>query len=201
MKGSIKLTPSEQFEKFLAVVQTTANILGVNVISPAYRMNWATALILCLIVSYISFTLYTLYIGVIAMQSFTLVLQSLCITAVGTQVVNKFVNAVTYPKLIRFVCDELRNIYKEYECNINKRYSETLKDTLAVVKKSIWILFIINNILMASVLAVPFYYSIVRNEHIDMIQLVVPGVDKNGTGYSPLSVAETALDYVVCVRI
>ncbi|XP_061388018.1 odorant receptor 67d-like [Musca vetustissima] len=174
--GTIKLTPSVRFAKFMKVIELFAKLVGANVLDPNFRLNLMTAFIYGMFIAFFSFNFYTMYLGVVIDHNYTIILQCLCIITVGIQGATKHLNALFNAKLIRFICSELQTMYEEYECK-NSIYVGHLNNTLVLVKRTIYVLFQVNFMLTVSAFAIPLFYFIVRHEEIDIIPLMVPGVD------------------------
>ncbi|XP_061388019.1 odorant receptor 67d-like [Musca vetustissima] len=178
MAGKQNLTPSERFAKLMNVIQLFAKLVGANVLDPNFRLNSLTAIMYILCFGFFSFNFYTIYVGVFIDNKYTIILQSLCIITVGVQGVTKHMSALLNAKLMSYICSELQNLYEEFECK-QQSYIDLLNNNLVLVKRTIFVLFQVNFILTVAAFAIPIFYYLVLNEEIDIIKLMVPGVDPN----------------------
>ncbi|XP_058987570.1 odorant receptor 67d-like isoform X1 [Musca domestica] len=176
MAGNIQLSPSERFAKFIKVIKLFAGFCGVNSLERDYRVTWVTWLVICVVTSFFVCTFYTIYVGMAIQNNYSILLQSLCITGTGVQGYTKLLNAIFCGKHLRFAFEELTAIYEEYECK-RLEYRDNLKENLEMVKRLIYGLLLINFILIAALFAVPLFYYYVRKEKIDVIPLMIPGIN------------------------
>ncbi|XP_011296015.2 odorant receptor 67d-like [Musca domestica] len=178
MATKLKLTPSQRFSNFVRVVKIFAIVCGANIFRPDYRLNALTWFVIGVIATFFIFTSYTMYVGVVIDNDYTKILQLLCVTGSAIQGATKLVNGLYHASLIRSLIAEILTMYEEYECK-DQRYIKYLEHTLSLIKRAVFSLLNIYSIQTIGVLAVPLFYHLLLGQQIDIIALLVPGIDKH----------------------
>ncbi|XP_073836334.1 odorant receptor 67d-like [Musca autumnalis] len=175
---NLGLLPSQHFSKYLRIVEIFAICCGTNIFRPDFKFNALTWFLIGVIATFFMFTSYTMYVGVVIEHDYTTILQSLCVTGSATQGTAKLISGLSQAACIRSLLSEILIMYEEYERQ-DERYLYYLRSTLSLLKRAVFALLLIYSVQTIGVLAVPLYYHLVRDERIDIIRLLVPGIDKN----------------------
>ncbi|KNC22432.1 putative odorant receptor 67d [Lucilia cuprina] len=184
---------STQFQRFFNYTRFFSQLCGVDVVLKNYRMTTATWIVIALINIAIGFTFYTMYVGVIINNDWIIMLKSLCMLGTGVQGYAKIINALKKSHIYHIIYEEIVEMYTVYE--ENKCYHKLLKESLALIKKLIAILFGVVILTVLSVIGVPIIYRIAFKERIFVMHFFFPYIDtETNFGYYL-----TTTFHIICV--
>uniref|UniRef100_A0A1I8MWE3 Odorant receptor n=1 Tax=Musca domestica TaxID=7370 RepID=A0A1I8MWE3_MUSDO len=169
-------TVAQSYDKTILFIKISSAVCGANVLSPAYRMNILTWIVIVCINLYYVFTGYTLYVNIYVEKDWPNVLQVLCYLGSAVQGYCKLLNAIHNKESLRFLDQELREIYLEYDQK-HADYRYCLKTTIDRANKFIKFMIIFQILISGSLIGVAPFYRLVFNQRIFVMQFLLPGVD------------------------
>ncbi|XP_046808857.1 odorant receptor 67d-like [Lucilia cuprina] len=184
---------SKHFERAFNFTRFFSELCGADVLNDDYRMSWVTWYVIHLLNAAIGFTIYTVYVGMVNENDWTLPLKCLCMFCTGIQGYAKLINAIQKQQQYRFIHKEIIGIYTVYEQR--KNYHKLLKESISLVKTLLNILLAIVILVTLSIIGVPIFYNLVFNERIFIMPFFFPYVNYNTNfGYYL-----TSTFHVICV--
>ncbi|XP_075146695.1 odorant receptor 67d-like [Haematobia irritans] len=172
----VVIPTAKRYDQLIRSIRICSLICGTDVLNPKFRITILTLIVFLIINLIISCTFYTLYVGIWVERDWTKPLQTLCMIGSVAQGYCKMVNAVWYQRDHRFLVEEVRVIYEEYEKK-HAEYQLYLKKSITRVLTSIKTMGAVYIIAVSElVLLVPWYFFI-HDTRIFVMQFILPGVD------------------------
>ncbi|KAH8417181.1 hypothetical protein KR222_005888, partial [Zaprionus bogoriensis] len=165
-----------RFFKIVRLIRFCAAICGTDVAAPDYRMWALSYAIIGIIFMFYGFTLYTIYVGVVVDNDWTVILQVLGLAGSAVHGMFKMLCCAAQAQKIREVQGNYESIYTEYELK-GGEYTKCLHECINVFWK-VTIAVVCFYILVGGGLIVyPFYHTLVYKEKMLIMQVLVPFID------------------------
>uniref|UniRef100_A0A1I8NYJ1 Odorant receptor n=1 Tax=Stomoxys calcitrans TaxID=35570 RepID=A0A1I8NYJ1_STOCA len=165
-----------RFEVIIRIVRLCSSVCGADVLDPKYRINLLTFIVSSFINLFLVFTGYTIYVNLYVERDWTKVLQTLCMVGSALQGYCKLLNAIWNRHHLKFMAQELHQIYKEYEQKHAHYRQELTKNVNNVLKCIKFVLYTYAINLTAIVMVVPIY-RLIYKERIFVMQFLLSAVN------------------------
>ncbi|XP_061395273.1 odorant receptor 67d-like [Musca vetustissima] len=168
----------DSYEAIVRLIKICSGVCGANVFNPAYKMNILTWIVMTFINLYFAFTGYTLYVNLYIERDWTLMLQIVCFLGSALQGYCKLLNAIWNKDALRYLVDELREMYVEY-VQKHDEYRECLQKSINLSVKCIKFMAISHVAVVVGIIGVVPFYRLVHNQRVFVMQFLLPGIDPN----------------------
>ncbi|XP_030372179.1 odorant receptor 67d-like [Scaptodrosophila lebanonensis] len=172
-----------RYRRIIDVIRLCARFCGTDISSPDWRWNWLTRLVVVMIFSFYTCTIYTVYEGVFVQKDRTIIMQATCFLGGAVQGMTKMFCCISYRQALRESQALLDATFMKYEQK-HMGYQQVLIDGIAMTMRGIKSFVVFIGIALAIIIGFPISYYILYNKKIMIMQLLVPGIDPNtNTGF------------------
>ncbi|KAH8417179.1 hypothetical protein KR222_005886, partial [Zaprionus bogoriensis] len=165
-----------RFLKIVRLIRFCAAICGTDVSNPNYRMWALSYAIIGIIFIFYGFTFYTIYVGVVVENDWTVILQVLGLAGSAVHGMFKMMCCVTHARRIREVQGNYESIYMEYELK-GGEYTKCLHECINTFWKFSVAVMCFYSLVGGGLIVYPLYYTLVYKEKILVLQFLVPFID------------------------
>ncbi|KAH8416947.1 hypothetical protein KR222_000184, partial [Zaprionus bogoriensis] len=185
-----------RFLKIVRLIRFCAGICGTDVSDPNYRMWALSYAILAIIFLFYVCTLYTIRVGLVLKDDWTVILEVLGLAGSGVHGMTKMICCVIHARRIREVQGNYESIYTEYELK-GGEYTKCLHECINTFWKFTVAVMCFYVLVGGGLILYPIYYALMYKEKMLIMQFLVPFIDHTtDRGYLLLTVI-----HVVCVHI
>nr|AID61245.1 odorant receptor [Calliphora stygia] len=182
---------SERFFNIFYLTRRFSELCGADVIKNDYKICWKTGAIFLLINFAIAFTFYTNYVEVIVNGNYYNLLKSASILGTGLQGYTKLINILLQQKSLRFLYQEITEIYEIYELK-STAYKDCLRYSITLVKKLLSTLLTLIVITTLIIIGIPVFMLIFLDTRIEIMPFKIPYIDiETDIGYYVTFVVHT----------
>uniref|UniRef100_A0A1I8MCH6 Odorant receptor n=1 Tax=Musca domestica TaxID=7370 RepID=A0A1I8MCH6_MUSDO len=166
----------DEYEGIVRLIKLCSGVCGANVFVANYKVNVLTRIVVTFINLYFIFTGYTLYINIFIEKDWTHMLQVICFFGSALQGYCKLLNAIWNKDHLRYLVDDLREVYAEYAPK-HDEYRDCLQKSINTAVKCIKLMAFFHVAITVGLIGVVPFFRFVFNERIFVMQFQLPGVD------------------------
>ncbi|XP_030571434.1 odorant receptor 67d [Drosophila novamexicana] len=171
-------TAVSRFCAIVKVIRFCAGFCGTDVSDPNYRMWALTYVVITSVIFFFACTLYTIYVGVVLNNDWTIILQAFAVAASAIQGLTKLLTCVANASLMRNIQGTYESIYKEYEGK-DGEYTKYLHKRI----NTFWNLMVafiwVYTSLVTFMICYPLFHFVAYNQKLMVLHFLVPGIDHN----------------------
>lgn len=172
-----------RFRRIIKLIRFCVGICGTDVADPNYHMWALTYAIIAVILFFFTASAYTMYVGLVLNNDWTVILQACAMVGSAIQGLTKLLCTANKAPLMRHLQGTYESIYEEYEMKggeytkyLNHRINKFWNLMLAFM----WVYII----LVVGLVSHPIFCLVFRNEKYLVMQFLVPGIDRDSdTGH------------------
>ncbi|XP_030386973.1 odorant receptor 67d-like [Scaptodrosophila lebanonensis] len=157
------LGPSERFRNIIGFLSTISTMIGVNVMNPNYRINIVTRFVMFAICVFYINLIYTIYVGIVIEDDWTIVLQVTALLPSALEGMTKLISVLKHQEGWRYLGMAFECVYVAYEQK-NQCYRECLMKHVILTRKLLICCILIYFIPALTVVTFPFVYGAIYNE-------------------------------------
>lgn len=180
--SSIALTmidsAATRFHKIIKLIRFCVGICGTDVADPEYRMWALTYAIIAVIFFFFASSAYTMYVGLVLNNDWTVILQACAMVGSAIQGLTKLLCTVSKAPLMRHIQGTYESIYEEYE-KLGGEYTKYLHKRINKFWKLMMGFMWVYIILVIGLVSHPIFCLVFRNEKFLVMQFLVPGIDRD----------------------
>ncbi|XP_061390346.1 odorant receptor 67d-like [Musca vetustissima] len=169
----------QRFEFIRRLIRLCSAFCGADVFKLNYRVNFLTVIVFTCIYVYFACTCYTVYKNIYIDGEWTHMLKTLCMISSGLQGYAKLVNAIWNKTHLRYLMDELYEIYKDYLDKDHIDYRRCLGRCINSTVKGIRLLTFIYIMAVGCLIVMVLVYRFAFDQRIFVLQFEIPRVDIN----------------------
>lgn len=189
-------SPGTRYRRIIQILRFCTSICGSDVIDPNFRLWALSYAIIFIILSYYACTLYTIYVGVVIDNNWTVILQAMALCSSAIQGLTKMLCCVEKSHLVKEIQATYESIYHEYEV-LGGEYSRCLHERISVFWNVVMVFVCIYIAVVGGMVIYPVYTTLVYKEKVMIMQFLVPFIDHTTyTGHLMLMAI-----HVLCVII
>lgn len=179
-------TPATRYFKIIKILRFCIKICGSDVINPNFRMWSLTYFVITVALTFYACTLYTMYVGVVINNDWTVILQTMALLGSGIQGLTKLLCCVDKAHLVREIQSYYESIYVEYELK-GGEYTRCLNERISAFWNVVMAFVGFYIVVVGGMITYPLYYSLVHKEKMVIMQFLLPFVDHTtDTGHTIL---------------
>ncbi|KAM8709930.1 hypothetical protein ACLKA7_016692 [Drosophila subpalustris] len=167
-----------RFHKIIKLIRFCVGICGTDVADPEYRMWALTYAIIAVIFFFFASTAYTMYVGLVLNNDWTVILQACAMVGSAIQGLTKLLCTVSKAPLMRHIQGTYESIYEEYE-ERGGEYTKYLHKRINIFWKLMMGFMWVYIILVIGLVSHPIFCLVFRNEKFLVMQFLVPGIDRD----------------------